>query len=197
MKSNLVKNKVNDSCNTKYGKKRFILTKKFIELNKEKNNIKAINIFSKLLNIDSNNIIIENGILIIKNYCMHHNEFKITKNNIYNRIRFNVQNICTKCNPINDQSSINEKEIGIYINNILNINNNKIKIENYEIDVYVKNKKIGFEYDGLYWHSDIYKDKNYHLNKTELCEKQGIQLLHIFEDEWIHKKEIVKSIIKS
>ena len=30
-----------------------------------------------------------------------------------------------------------------------------------------------------------------------LCEKQGIQLIHIFEDEWKYKKEIVKDILKS
>ena len=29
-----------------------------------------------------------------------------------------------------------------------------------------------------------------------MCEKNGIQLLHIFEDEWVNQKEIVKSIIK-
>ena len=57
--------------------------------------------------------------------------------------------------------------------------------------------KFGIEFDGLYWHSNIYKDNDYHLNKTELCEKENIQLLHIFEDEWVNKKEIVKSIIKS
>lgn len=66
-----------------------------------------------------------------------------------------------------------------------------------EIDVYLPNNKLGIEFNGLYWHSEVLKDKNYHLNKTEECEKQGIQLLHVFEDEWIYKKEIVKSMIRS
>ena len=35
------------------------------------------------------------------------------------------------------------------------------------------------------------KDKNYHLNKTLKCSEQGIQLYHIFEDEYVNKKEIV------
>ena len=66
------------------------------------------------------------------------------------------------------------------------------------LDIYLPEKKIAFEFDGLYWHNEINKpDKNYHLNKTEECSKKDIQLIHIFEDEWIYKQDIVKSRIKS
>ena len=41
------------------------------------------------------------------------------------------------------------------------------------------------------------KPINYHLRKTEECDKLGIQLIHIFEDEWNYKKKIVKSILKT
>ena len=41
------------------------------------------------------------------------------------------------------------------------------------------------------------KDKNYHLNKTLECEKNGYRLIHIFEYEWINKQEIIKSKLKS
>ena len=65
-----------------------------------------------------------------------------------------------------------------------------------EIDIYIPSKKIAIEYDGLLWHSEKFgKDKNYHLNKTIECEKQGIRLIHIFEDEWTFKKEITKSML--
>src|SRR5699024_9063560 len=42
-------------------------------------------------------------------------------------------------------------------------------IKNYrdqlELDVYLPDLNIGFEYNGTYWHSDRFKDKNYHLRK--------------------------------
>ena len=70
-------------------------------------------------------------------------------------------------------------------------------ISPYEIDLYSPKHNIAIEYDGLYWHNEKNVDRNYHLLKTEMCEKQGIQLIHIFEDEWIHRQEIVKSRLKS
>ncbi len=65
-----------------------------------------------------------------------------------------------------------------------------------EIDIYLPDKKLGFEYDGIFWHSKI--NKFAHLQKTESCEKLGIHLCHIFSNEWTNpiKKSIWKSIIK-
>ena len=71
---------------------------------------------------------------------------------------------------------------------------NRTILKGLELDVYIPSKKIAIEYDGLYWHSEENgKGANYHLNKTEMCAKQGIQLIHVFEDEWLEKPEIVKS----
>ena len=38
-------------------------------------------------------------------------------------------------------------------------------------------------------------DNNYHLNKTKLCEQQGIHLIHIYDDDWNNKKNIIESRI--
>ena len=73
------------------------------------------------------------------------------------------------------------------------IRNSRKIITPFEIDLYLPDKKLAIEYDGLLFHSrgidKISKfnspnfPKNYHLMKTDLCEEQGIQLLHIFEGE--------------
>ena len=67
-----------------------------------------------------------------------------------------------------------------------------------EIDILLPDKRIAFEYDGVYWHSEACgKSKDYHIKKTEDCAEKGIKLIHIFEDEWSEKKEICLSRIKN
>jgi hypothetical protein len=55
-----------------------------------------------------------------------------------------------------------------------------------ELDIYIPDKKLAIEFNGTYWHSTVYKDKNYHQEKSLECLKQGVQLIHIFEYEWIN-----------
>ena len=75
------------------------------------------------------------------------------------------------------------------------IRNDRNIIKPLELDLYLPNSNIAIEYNGLIWHSEQYKYNPimYHLEKTEKCNEQGIRLIHIFEDEWLEKKEIVKS----
>lgn len=106
---------------------------------------------------------------------------------------------CLKCNPYIAGFSYNEKEIVDYVKSLVGdidlIENDRSILSGLELDVYIPEKKIAIEYDGLYWHSESAggKDKNYHLNKTKICESKGIRLIHIFEDEWVYNKNIVKA----
>jgi len=67
------------------------------------------------------------------------------------------------------------------------------------LDLYLPELNIAIEFNGLYWHSEVSgkKYKNYHVNKTKKCEESNIQLIHIFEDEWKYKTDIIKSKLKS
>lgn len=105
---------------------------------------------------------------------------------------------CPKCNPILAGTSHEEQEICEFIKSFYDkmvITNTKDIIPPLELDIYVPERKLAFEFDGLYWHSS--KVKDYHLHKTLECEKQGIQLIHIFENEWDFKQDIVKSRIRN
>lgn len=62
-----------------------------------------------------------------------------------------------------------------------------------ELDIYLPDHKIAIEYCGLYWHSEQQgKDRQYHRKKYLACQEQGIQLLTIFEDEWIQRRHQVE-----
>ena len=76
-------------------------------------------------------------------------------------------------------------------------NDRSILAKKFEIDAFCKTKNIAIEYDGLYWHSEKFKDSYYHINKSNECLNNGIRLIHIFEDEWENKQEIVKSRLKN
>ena len=67
------------------------------------------------------------------------------------------------------------------------------KLCKFELDIFVGATNMAIEFNGIRYHSSKFKDKNYHLHKTEMCEAKGIQLIHIFEDEWNYKQDIVKS----
>lgn len=61
-----------------------------------------------------------------------------------------------------------------------------------EIDIYLPDLKIGIEFNGVYWHSESAgKDRKYHFNKSKLCAENGVRLIHIFEDDWKNKKDVV------
>ena len=127
--------------------------------------------------------------------CEHY--FNITSKNLYQRRMIQNTILCTVCNSFDYKESARENEIADFIE----LNYDKIVKRNdkntisKELDIYLPDIKLAFEYNGIYWHSDIYKDKDYHLKKTEECEKMNIQLIHIYEDEWVNKKNIVKSMI--
>jgi hypothetical protein len=76
--------------------------------------------------------------------------------------------------------------------------NNKSMLEGTEVDILVREKNFAIEFDGLYYHSEISgkKTRRYHEQKTILAESKGMRLIHIFEDEWQNKPNIVKSKIR-
>ena len=121
-------------------------------------------------------------------------------NSCFETSYFNLYQGCGRC-PICFPKYISNGEIELLeytqsLNFFNIIQNDRNIIKPYELDIYIPSKKLAVEFDGLYYHSEKFRDKNYHLNKTELCEKNNIRLIHIFEDEWIYKQNIVKSKLK-
>ena len=126
--------------------------------------------------------------------CNKSHNFEINSY-IYSQRSSRNLNLCTICYPIGDQKSIKEKELLEFIKD--NYSGDIISgyRDGLEIDIYLPELKIGFEFNGLYWHSEKYKDKNYHLNKTNHFKEKGIRIIHIWEDDFDFRRSIVKSKI--
>jgi hypothetical protein len=106
---------------------------------------------------------------------------------------------CTTCIPKVRGTSFKEDEVFDYIRSLgVSIEkNDRTVLYPQELDSYAKDNKLAFEFNGLFYHSEIYKSVEYHINKTNRCLSKGIQLVHIYEDDWVYKKNIVKSRISN
>lgn len=94
--------------------------------------------------------------------------------------------------------SFDEKEIVDYIKSIYHgqiIENTRKIISPFELDIYIPEKNIAIEFNGMYWHSSLFKSKNYHLQKSLLCQELGIRLIHIYEWEWNNQQEKIKQLL--
>lgn len=115
-----------------------------------------------------------------------------TKSKLNNTWNLNLKNQGFK------RISSYETEILSTLNKESLVSGDRIVLNGLEIDILDTKLNIGFEINGIYYHSENKggKDKNYHLNKQILANKEGVELIHIFEDELVYKKEIVMNKIK-
>lgn len=165
-----------------------------IKKQKEFRKLKEINYYT---NYNEDYHLIEIEFDNLKLNCPYCNQnFNINKQLYYLRNK-NNQVCCTICNKTNVSNiSFEEKELLKFIKEIYDgeiIENYKNK---YEIDIYLPGLNIGFEFNGIWYHSENYKEISYHQNKTFYFNEIGIRIFHIWEDDWIYKKEIIKSMIK-
>ena len=106
---------------------------------------------------------------------------------------------CLFCNPINStrSDSEGERQLCSFIKELLPnaeiLENDRTAIAPKELDIYIPEMKIAFEYNGVYWHSEEIVSKDYHMLKKIECKKQGIKLIQIWQDDWETKQNIVKS----
>lgn len=119
---------------------------------------------------------------------------KVCKNEFEKNLRHLQLGRCLNCDP---QGSAGQQEVATYVWSLgFNIRtNDRSVISPQELDIFVPSRNFAIEYNGLHYHSELRKSRTFHDNKTVMCQKLGIDLLHIFEDEWFEKTDIVKSLI--
>ena len=97
------------------------------------------------------------------------------------------------------EMSMAEKELTSYLKTICEheILENKYGIlDRLELDMYIPELKLGFEFNGTYWHSTKFKTEDYHQTKSIVAKEKGITLIHLYEFDGFEKnKEIINQSI--
>lgn len=66
----------------------------------------------------------------------------------------------------------------------------------FEYDIVVEEKNVILEFNGLYWHNEDHKPgTDYHARKTEAARSAGYQLVHVWEDDWRDRREVVERMV--
>jgi hypothetical protein len=65
------------------------------------------------------------------------------------------------------------------------------------LNIYLPDLNLGFEFNGLYWHSELFKERNYHQEKTKYFSEKGIRIINIWEDDWDNRRSILESQIRN
>ena len=166
---------------------------------------------------------LEDGRYLVKDCCPIHGDLIYTQiefNNRFRPSRFKISNPCYICNPFGNHVSGMQQNIFEFIKSIYDgeiIENNKTILDGLEIDIYLPELKLGFEFNGDYWHMNPLKHRYDDLNpsnkmcaydkwkedrhKILLAEEKGIKLIHVWEYYFLNYKEqqldFISNIIKN
>ena len=170
--------------------------KELTDKSKKLTNIEFINKASKIHNNKYDYKLVEykNTLTEVKIICLKHGMFE-------QKPRNHIQGHgCPNCFV---EISRGHNEVVQFIKSIYDgniINNDRNIIKPYEIDIYLPELNFAIEFHGDYWHSydgtEKLKDKNKNQNKHKLCLNNDINLIQIFEYEWLNYCNIIKSIIR-
>lgn len=95
-------------------------------------------------------------------------------------------------NDVSNSGSVYEHEIMKEYPNFTERHFRPDFMEGKEIDLYDPVARVGLEFHGIWAHSDRrHKGAWAHKKKADMAEKAGIQLIQLYESEWVQRKECV------
>lgn len=119
----------------------------------------------------------------------------------YNSEIFVSNEFLEKIQEYDRYASSFEKEVIEFIKNIYDgkvLLNNRQVISPYEIDIYLPDKSIAIECNGVYWHStEAGVPVDYHKKKSDLCAKKNIKLIHLNQWIWDNKTKYIKKAMSN
>ena len=115
----------------------------------------------------------------------------------YSTVLFYLRKHGIEIQPYANVSAI-ERSVNQFLvdSGIRTITSDRVTLGSREIDILVPDHNVAVEVNGLYWHSsEDYSNSAKHANKSIDCLKKGIQLIHVTDEKWLTKPDIVKSIL--
>lgn len=145
------------------------------------------------------NILASHGFELISPYKNSYTKLEmICPSGHRHRQQFRNFDMYKACNVCGRSKSLGERELYKWCQELGLVVTDRRKdiISKRELDIYFPDNKLAVEYNGLYWHSEKFCGENYHIDKFTACQERSIQLLSIFEDEWLAKSGQIKILIQ-
>lgn len=102
---------------------------------------------------------------------------------------------CPRCSAT-EFSSNAERELTGWLSSLTEVRaNDRILLSGSEVDAYLPLQRVAIEFNGLYWHSERWMSPARHWEKTQMCAQAGVELIHVWEDDWRDRKDVVKRMI--
>lgn len=70
-------------------------------------------------------------------------------------------------------------------------------LSGYELDIYIPELNKAIEYNGIWFHSYPNKDKDYHYNKFKIARDKGVDVLFIWEDDFVYNTDGTIKVIEN
>lgn len=104
-------------------------------------------------------------------------------------------NVCSACDPAGSKSHIEIYRFARSIDPDTQVAADFIIPPDF-VDIFMPGSMTAVEYNSLYFHSEIFKRRLYHAQKSADCGSAGVTLLHLFEDEWRDRKNACMNHIR-
>lgn len=127
--------------------------------------------------------------------------FNIPRQSVNINYRVKHFNFCPVCDyKDNTYRSNFEKTVLEEIRELLpdKVIQTNVHFGSYEVDIYIPDLNFAIECNGLYWHSELYKDSKYHYEKKRVLEENfNLHVVYIWEDCWSYQHDNVVARLKA
>lgn len=104
---------------------------------------------------------------------------------------------CPECSAKTFVSKV-ENEVAAYVSRVYSgqlERNVRREVSPHELDIWLPELRVAIEVNGVYFHSDAFKGRDYHAQKAAACRDSGIQLIQVWEDDWVDRRPIVERML--